>query len=192
MEMRERLAGIARKYNEAIESGKKREAQKVATRSHNEVWQAIQEIESQPTVDRSLLADTEALLMDIRWGQRTERFLSVETMDLTTSEPNGEHVSDGEVWGMESRLVPSVAVASFDHEIVSGLKIRTVGKWSMYPRMQIAVRNDAGDAYRTIGIDGMGDWVNTLQWFIDRGYTDEIGPDGGTWKGCDAVFGRKV
>jgi hypothetical protein len=93
---------------------------------------------------------------------------------------------------MESRLVPGVTVASFDQEIVSGLKIDTVGKWAMYPRMQIAVRNDAGDAYRTIGIDGMGDWLDTLQWFIDRGYTDELGPDGGTWKGCDAVFSRKL
>lgn len=48
---------------------------------------------------------------------------------------------------MESLLVPGVAVASFDQEIVSGLEIDKVGKWAIYPCMQIAVRNDAGDAY---------------------------------------------
>jgi hypothetical protein len=49
----------------------------------------------------------------------------------------------------------------------------------MYPRMQIAVRNEAGEACRTIGVDGMGGWLDILKWFLDRDYTDEIGPEGG-------------
>lgn len=91
---------------------------------------------------------------------------------------------------LASRLVSGVRIAEFDSEIVSGLKTNTVDKWSQYPRMQIAIRNEAGDAYRTIGVDGMGEWIDTLQWFLDQGYRDELGPDGGTWKGCDAVFSK--
>lgn len=91
---------------------------------------------------------------------------------------------------LSSRLVRDTGIAAFDHEIVDGLKTNTVDRWPWPPRMQIAVRNEAGEAYRTIGVDDMGAWISTLQWFLDRGYTDELGPYGGTWKGCDAVFTR--
>jgi len=91
---------------------------------------------------------------------------------------------------LQSRLVPGVAVAAFDAEIVSGLPITTVDTWMEYPRMQIGVRNESGDAYRTIGVDNMNDWLAALQWFVDRGFMDELGLYGGTWRGCDAVFSR--
>ncbi|MEM5388342.1 hypothetical protein VSR68_32960 [Paraburkholderia phymatum] len=178
-EIREQLLALAKEYNEAVATGKVRATRKVVERSHQVVFEAINKIASEPTVDQQLLDDAEALLMDIRWGQMTTRFVSEERI------PKREAA-------LESRLVAGVAVASFDHEIVRGLKIATVAEWATYPRMQIALRNEAGDAYRTIGIDGMGEWLDTLQWFLDRGYTDELGPDGGTWKGCDAVFSRKV
>ena len=83
-----------------------------------------------------------------------------------------------------------VRIAAFDNDIVSGLKTNTVDRWSRYPRMQIGIRNEDGDAYRCIGVDGMGDWISKLQWFLDRGFTDELGPGGGTWKGCNAVFSK--
>ena len=92
---------------------------------------------------------------------------------------------------LQSRLVPSVPVAAFDAEILSGLAIITVEKWGDYLRMQLGVRNEYGDAYRTIGVDDMNDWLRALQWFVDRGFTDELGPHRGTWKGCDAVFSRE-
>ncbi|HEX7912500.1 MAG TPA: hypothetical protein VF534_31035 [Paraburkholderia sp.] len=98
----------------------------------------------------------------------------------------------GEPAYLSSRLVPGVHVASFDADLVRGLRLNTVDKWLEYPRMQIAIRNETGDAYRTIGADSMGEWINTIQWFLAQGYTDELGPDGGTWKGCDAVFSRKA
>jgi hypothetical protein len=75
MQLRERLQAVAREYNEAIEKGKAREARKVAERSHDTVWQAIKEIESAPAVDQQLLDDAMALFMDVRWGQRTTKFL---------------------------------------------------------------------------------------------------------------------
>lgn len=92
---------------------------------------------------------------------------------------------------MESRLVAGVEPASFDAEIVDGLRIKTVPKFSQDFRMQIGIRNDAGMLYRGIRLDGMGLWVDTLKWFFDHGFTDEIGPDGGTVRGCDAIFSRK-
>ncbi|WP_429322583.1 hypothetical protein [Paraburkholderia sp. GAS448] len=75
MELRERLQAVAREYNEAIAKGKKREAHEVANRSHGIVWDAIKEINSQPVIEQSLLDEAEALLMDIRWGQATKRFV---------------------------------------------------------------------------------------------------------------------
>jgi hypothetical protein len=91
---------------------------------------------------------------------------------------------------MESRFVPGPAVASFDVEIVKGLKISTVSRWSRPPSMQIGLRNESGEVYRTIGIDDMNDWIDSLQWFLDHGFIDEIGPHGDTWRGCDALFRR--
>lgn len=110
-----------------------------------------------------------------------------------TDDDLGEEDGDSEDTGVQyraSRLVRGTAIAGFDHEIVDGLKTNTVERWPWPPRMQIAIRNEAGEAYRTIGVDDMDGWLSTLQWFLDRGYTDELGPHGGTWKGCDAVFSR--
>ncbi|WP_257806837.1 hypothetical protein [Burkholderia glumae] len=74
MELRERLNAVAKEYNEAIDKGKKRAAHEVAKRTHDAVCSAIKEIESSPSVDGALLNEAEALLMDIRWGQKTSRF----------------------------------------------------------------------------------------------------------------------
>ncbi|KUY73366.1 hypothetical protein WI25_11380 [Burkholderia cepacia] len=92
---------------------------------------------------------------------------------------------------MESRLVANVELASFDSEIVDGLNLKTVAKFTRDYRMQIGIRNDAGDLYRGIRLEGMNLWLDTLQWFFDHGFADEIGPDGGTVRGCDAIFSRK-
>jgi hypothetical protein len=91
---------------------------------------------------------------------------------------------------MESRLVPGPAVASFDLEIAKTLKISTVSRWTRPPRMQIGLRNESGEVYRTIGIDDMRDWIDSLQWFLDHGFIDVIGPHGDAWRGCDALFRR--
>ena len=73
--MREHLQAVAKEYNDAIDQGKVRELRKVAERSHDIVWQAIKEIESAPVTDQQLLDDATSLLMDIRWGQRTTKFV---------------------------------------------------------------------------------------------------------------------
>ncbi|TAM51217.1 MAG: hypothetical protein EPN57_18360 [Paraburkholderia sp.] len=74
-QLRARLHVVARELNDAIDKGKLREIRKVVDRSHEIVWQAIKELESSPTPNQPLFDDAMALFMDIRWGQRTTKFL---------------------------------------------------------------------------------------------------------------------
>ncbi|RXV64401.1 hypothetical protein D1006_39185 [Burkholderia stabilis] len=75
MQIRERLQAVAKEYNEAIDKGKVRELRKVAERSHDTVLREIKEIESAPVTDQQLLDEAMSLFIDIRWGQRTTKFV---------------------------------------------------------------------------------------------------------------------
>ncbi len=68
------LKAMAVRYNEAIDAGKVRAIRPIAAEAHKAVFAAIGELEATNGAD----AETEkahALLMDVRWGRRTQQFV---------------------------------------------------------------------------------------------------------------------
>ncbi|ALX45777.1 hypothetical protein WT60_24535 [Burkholderia sp. MSMB617WGS] len=58
------------------------------------------------------------------------------------------------------------------------------------PRFVIGVRNEAGAIYRRIGAYTIHDARDVRNWFLDNGFTDEIGMAHIAVEDCDHVFRR--
>ncbi|TES82287.1 hypothetical protein E2P84_03850 [Burkholderia cepacia] len=82
----------------------------------------------------------------------------------------------------------------FDAELVECLGLAHVDTLREFrrcaPRFVIGVRNDAGDLYRRIGAYIVPDARQVTNWFLDAGFTDEIGAAQVTVEGCDHIFRR--
>ncbi|MDN7430552.1 hypothetical protein [Burkholderia sp. AU45388] len=82
----------------------------------------------------------------------------------------------------------------FDAELVKCLGLAHVDTLREFrrcaPRFVIGVRTDAGDLYRLIGAYITPDARQVANWFLDNGFTDEIGMDAVVIEGCDHIFRR--
>lgn len=73
--IRARLQAAATQFNTVVAAGKKRALRDAATEAHREVFSAINALRAARPQDAGLIAEAEALLMDIRWGRATTRFM---------------------------------------------------------------------------------------------------------------------
>lgn len=69
-----RLKAMAVRYNEVLDAGKVRAIRPIAAEAHKAVVVAIRELEATNGA-ASDTAKAQALLMDVRWGRRTEQFI---------------------------------------------------------------------------------------------------------------------
>ncbi|AHI66420.1 hypothetical protein BTL_4102 [Burkholderia thailandensis H0587] len=84
--------------------------------------------------------------------------------------------------------------AIFDAELVECLDIGHADSPREFrhsaPRFVIGIRNETGDLYRRVGAYSTGDIISLRNWFLDNGFTDEIGMARIVVEGCDHVFRR--
>lgn len=94
---------------------------------------------------------------------------------------------------LKTALLPGKTVAAFDADIVAALKLKTADpKAISQERMQLGIRNEAGDIYRAIGVTGMTAWMGAIESMLSLGFADELADAINPKHGCDAIFSRPV
>ena len=90
---------------------------------------------------------------------------------------------------MKTTLLEGKKPAKFDKHIIGNLLLNVATPDEVrQEKMQIGVRNEAGEIYRLIGATKVNSFMNAVEELFDLGLVDELQDTEGTKEGCDAIF----
>ena len=90
---------------------------------------------------------------------------------------------------MKTALLEGKTPAKFDKHIIGNLLLNVATPDEVrQEKMQIGVRNEAGEIYRLIGATKINSFMNAVEELFDLGLVDELQDTEETRDGCDAIF----
>jgi len=90
---------------------------------------------------------------------------------------------------VKTTLLEGKKPAKFDKHIIGNLLLNVATPDEVrQEKMQIGVRNEAGEIYRLIGATKVNSFMNAVEELFDLGLVDELQDTEGTKEGCDAIF----
>jgi hypothetical protein len=90
---------------------------------------------------------------------------------------------------LKTSLLEGKTPAKFDKHIIGNLLLNVATPDEVrQEKMQIGVRNEAGEIYRLIGATKVNSFMNAVEELFDLGLVDELQDTEETRDGCDAIF----
>ncbi|WP_020656228.1 hypothetical protein [Massilia niastensis] len=90
---------------------------------------------------------------------------------------------------MKTSLIEGKKPAHFDKHIIGNLLLDVAPLDEVkQEKMQIGVRNEAGEIYRLIGATKLNSFMNAVEELFDLGLVDELQDTEEPKDGCDAIF----
>lgn len=90
---------------------------------------------------------------------------------------------------MRTKVIEGKSPRADDQEIVDAAEKAAAGGAGLGGGpMCIGIRNEAGQIYRAISTEGMGEFMDVIGALLDRGLVDELKDSYEMREGCDAIF----
>jgi hypothetical protein len=90
---------------------------------------------------------------------------------------------------LKTSLIEGKKPAHFDKHIIGNLLLDVTPLDEVkQEKMQIGVRNEAGEIYRLIGATKLNSFMNAVEELFDLGLVDELQDTEEPRDGCDAIF----
>lgn len=88
---------------------------------------------------------------------------------------------------MQTKTIPGVPARQDDQAIIKAIEAEADAEGGGNT-MCIGIRNEAGQIYRAISTEGLGEFMAIVGALLDRGMVDELADEYEMREGCDAIF----